>query len=510
MLLVPTLLALFFSYIPSKSYAEAAPCDTYQVNGGDQAFLMTLNTPLKWGDTVYTNNIYVSPKGTITFGAGDYTFWDYPPTPSISIGSYDYHAFPNSATGGWSPGWGYGNDLYVRYGSTATSICVDWKVMLWGQSTGNPVYIRMLAEVNPINYTWTPTYQVSANAPANARYGARYTYNGPIQPLSVQTITQPPAPSPTPSPTITPTPTPTETATPTPEPTPTETATPTPTPTETATPTPEPTPTETQTPNPDPVDPDPTQEPVVTPTDEPVEEVQEETPVEEEQILEPSSEPTPSEEIIPVEEQIDNAIEELLVNEEEISSEQLENITELLLENYEINEPMPVAELLEQLSDEQVLELLEQLDPNQDIEYRDGVILEAGVAIIFETLADPAALVGELFSDPGQVVEALGQLGADMTEEERETSQDVVVAAVVASQVATMAAVAAIPPSAPSSPSGSAPSGPSGPGSQPKNEFDAGSGGEARRKPKVKTKKKIKVKRKPKVKTKPKNNRRIK
>ena len=163
---------------------------------------------------------------------------------------------------------------------------------------------------------------------------------------------------------------------------------------------------------------------------------------------------------------------------------------------------------------EQVLELLEQLDPNQEIEYRDGVILEAGVAIVFEQLADPAALVGELFSDPSQTLEALGQLGADMTEEEREQSQDVVVAAVVASQVATMAAVAAIPPSAPSAPSGSGPSGsgPSGKGSDPqrRNEFDAGSGGEARRKPKVKPKKKIKVKRKIKVKTKPKNNRRIK
>jgi len=201
LLLLPSLLAALLVFAPSNSQAAAAPCDTYQVNGGDQAFLMNLNTPLKWGDTVYTNNIYVSPKGTITFGVGDYTFWTYPPTPSISIASYDYHAFPNSEIPGvWSPGWGYGNNLYVRYGSTATSICVDWKVLPWGQSTGNPVYIRMLAEVNPINYTWTPTYEVSANAPANARYGARYTQNGPIQPLSVQTITQPPVASPTPQP----------------------------------------------------------------------------------------------------------------------------------------------------------------------------------------------------------------------------------------------------------------------------------------------------------------------
>ena len=412
------LLALFFSFIPQTN-ANVAPCDTYQVNGGDQAFLMNLNTPLKWGETVYTNNIYVSPKGTITFGVGDYTFWTFPPNPSISIGSWDYHAFANTPGAQWDPGWGVGKDLYVRYGSTATSICVDWKVMVWGQTTGEPVYIRMLAEVNPINYTWTPTYQVSSNAPAGARYGARYTYNGQVFPLTVQTITEPPAPSPTPTPTETPS----------------ETPTPTPTPTETVGPSPEPTPTETQTPNPDPVDPGPTEEPVVIPTDEPEIEVPEEVQEEIEIILEPSLEPTPIEEIIAVEEEMDNAIEELLVNEEEITDEQLENIAELLIENYEIDEAMPVADLIEGLNDEQTLEFLEQLDENQIIEYREGVELEAGVAVVFEQLSDPGALLGEFVSDPGQVLEALGQLGADMTQEEREDSQSVVVATVIVGQL---------------------------------------------------------------------------
>ena len=206
------ILVFFMSWviIPSFSIpanAAAAPCDTYQVNGGDQSFLMNLNTPLEFGGTVYNGNVYVSPKGTITFGVGDHTFWDYPPSPSISIGSYDYHAFPNSEIPGqWSPGWGAGNDLYVRYGSTATSICVDWKVLPWGQTSGDPVYIRMLAEVNPVNYTWTPTYQVSSSAPAGARYGVRYTQNGEVFPLNIQTISQPPVASPTPSPTQAPAP----------------------------------------------------------------------------------------------------------------------------------------------------------------------------------------------------------------------------------------------------------------------------------------------------------------
>ena len=325
----------------------------------------------------------------------------------------------------WDPGWGVGKDLYVKYGSTATSICVDWKVMVWGQTTGDPVYIRMLAEVNPINYTWTPTYQVSSNAPGGARYGARYVQNGEVFPLSVQTITEPPAPSPTPTPIETPTPTPT--------PTPSETPTPTPTPTETVEPSPEPTPTQTQ--DPEPVDPGPDPTPVVIPTDEPEIELPEEVQEEIEIILEPSPEPTPIEEIIAVEEEMDNAIEELLVNEEEITDEQLENIAALLIENYEVDEAMPVSDLIEGLNDEQTLEFLEQLDENQIIEYREGVELEAGVAVVFEQLSDPAALLGEFVSDPGQVLEALGQLGADMTEEERGDSQQVVIATVIVSQI---------------------------------------------------------------------------
>jgi hypothetical protein len=288
--------------------------------------------------------------------------------------------------------------------------------------------------------------------------------------------------------------------TPTPTETPLESPTPTPTPTETVEPSPEPSPTETQIPNPDPIDPGPTEEPVVIPTDEPEIEVPEEVQEEIEIILEPSPEPTPIEEIIAVEEEMNNAIEELLVNEEEITDEQLENIAELLIENYEVDESMPVADLIEGLNDEQTLEFLEQLDENQIIEYREGVELEAGVAIVFEQLSDPAALVGELFSDPGQVAEALGQLGADMTEEEREDSQDVVVASVIATQ-AIGAAMAAIPPTS-SAPTGgtSSPSG-SGGGS---GGGDSGGGGESEGK-----NKKLKGKRKPKLKNR-RNTRRIK
>ena len=448
LLLLPSLLAALLVFKPTDSFANAAPCDTYQVNGGDEAFLMNLNTPLEWGGTVYTNNIYVSPKGTITFGVGDFTFWTFPPSPSISIGSWDYHAFANTPGAQWDPGWGVGKDLYVRYGSTATSICVDWKVMVWGQSSGNPVYIRMLAEVNPVNYTWTPTYQVSSNAPGGARYGARYVQNGQVFPLSVQTITQPPVPSPTPSPTATPTPT--ITPTPTPEPTPTETSSPSPTPVEpspTSTPTPTPTETPSSTPSPEPtqtqnpVEPNPNPEPVepepVAPSEEPEPEVTQEPELE----PEPSFSPEPT----PIEEPVD-----IVAEQEQIQQEALEEFNPEY--EYQLDEIIPAADLLEELNEEETLAFLEELDPNQPIEYVEGVIIEAGVAVVFEQLDNPAALLAEAFDNPGQVLEALGQLGADMTEEQREDSQQVVVATVIVSQVLGAMALTTTPPApAPSS-----------------------------------------------------------
>jgi hypothetical protein len=295
----------------------------------------------------------------------------------------------------------------------------------------------------------------------------------------------------------TPSPTPTPTETQTPEPTPTPTDTPSPTPTPTETPSPDPTPS----PTPDPVQADPNPQPTIEPepvvTEEP-EPVATEEP-QPEPVIEPSPEPTPLLEIIPVEEQVDNAIEELFVNDEPISDEQLSDLADLLQENYQVDEAMPVADLIEQLNDEQILEFLEQLDENQVIEYREGVELEAGVAVIFEQLSDPAALAGKLFSDPGQVAEALGQLGADMTEEEREDSQDVVVASVIATQ-AIGAAMAAIPPTS-SAPTGGT-SGPSGSGGSSGGGDAGGGDGDGK-------KKKLKVKRKPKLKNR-RNTRRIK
>jgi hypothetical protein len=420
-------------------------CDTYQVNGGDEAFLMNLNTPLEFGGTIYNGNVYVSPKGTVTFGQGDFTFWDYPQTPSISIASWDYHAF---ATG--THPWAAQNDLYVRYGSTETSICVDWKVLPWGQSSGNPVYIRLIAEVNPVNYTWTPTYQVSSTAPSGARYGVRYTQGGEVFPLNIQTITEPPppapvvppAPSPSPEPSPEPTPEePTPSPTPTPEPSPEE---PTPSPSPTPEPSPEPTtepspgpvvPVEPVVPPTNPVDPtpQPTQdpEPVVLPPAEPREPTPATQPTEELEELEPSFEPTPS--IIEPEENSITSVEEL---QEDISAEELMQVDFDQILATDLSEAQVEAII------EAALEIFETAKPGSE-EYEQAlkalfVAAQADDIVLDEALA-AIPLLGDVLGGATELINFLGNAGADMSPEVREDSEKVVVTAIVAVQAALAA-----------------------------------------------------------------------
>jgi hypothetical protein len=422
--------------------STTAVCDTYQVNGGDEAFLMNLNTPLEFGGTVYNGNVYVSPKGTMTFGQGDFTFWDYPQTPSISIASWDYHAF---ATG--THPWAAQNDLYVRYGSTATSICVDWKVLPWGQSSGNPVYIRLIAEVNPVNYTWTPTYQVSSTAPAGARYGVRYTQGGQVFPLNIQTITEPPAPAPEvpPAPEPSPEPTPEEptpSPTPTPEPSPEEpTPSPSPTPEPSPEPTPEPSPTpvvpvEPVVPPTSPVvpEPEPSQdpEPIVPPAIQPEEPEQVMPPIEEpEESVEPSPEPTPS--IIEPEEESITSAEELPVD---ISSEELLNIDLDQIEATDLSEAQVEALI------EAAVEVFETAEPGSE-EYNQALaalfLAASADDIVLDEALAAIPLLGDALGGAIELINFLGNAGADMSPQVREDSEKVVVTAIVAVQAALSA-----------------------------------------------------------------------
>jgi flagellar biosynthesis GTPase FlhF len=91
---------------------------------------------------------------------------------------------------------------------------------------------------------------------------------------------------------------------------------------------------------------------------------------------------------------------------------------------------------------------LQDLPPETPIEVRtdangNEVVISAEVAIDVELITDPAAFAGELLSNPGAALQALGSIGADMSTEERKESTEAVVATVVAAGAAINAAAGA-------------------------------------------------------------------
>ena len=88
------------------------------------------------------------------------------------------------------------------------------------------------------------------------------------------------------------------------------------------------------------------------------------------------------------------------------------------------------------------------LPPQTPVEVRtsesgEALVITAEVAANIELVTDAGALLEAAFTDPGAALEALGSIGADMTQGEREEATDMVVATVVAAGAAINAVGAA-------------------------------------------------------------------
>lgn len=385
-------------------------CNTYTYTGDDDsAFAANLPFTLSLGSTEYSN-VFVSTNGTLTFGNPDGTYWDYPQTPSVSVAGYDWVTF--------------GQGAYLSFGSTANTFCAEWSVRPYPQSTGELTQIRLVINRSDdggwhgevVTFGWTP---------ANLRRGIRFEQGQPVVPIAAAfdvnggvPIEVPPAPVPTsfidppvvPTPTLEPTPTSEPSQTATPEPTLTNTPMPTPEPIIEATQSPEPTPIAVVVPEPSVVVvvPEIAPEPVVEPT----------------LIapnLVPDSEPTVEELTQAV---IDDALADgvLTDNERELVADAL--IAEFL------GEPITFEALQESGLD------FEDLPPETPVTLENGVVLSAEVADALEIFDSGAEVLATILENPAKALKALVSIGEDMTPEERETSQNTVVAAVVVTQVA--------------------------------------------------------------------------
>ena len=66
------------------------------------------------------------------------------------------------------------------------------------------------------------------------------------------------------------------------------------------------------------------------------------------------------------------------------------------------------------------------------------IVITAEVADALELVENPSELVGAIFTDPAKALMAIGNIGADMSDTERQESQTVVVASVIVGAIASL------------------------------------------------------------------------
>jgi len=378
--------ALFL--FPFVARAEDVPAVTTIVtNGGDDvSYQIPLTVSVVYDGVTY-QNVYATTNSVITFGRADGTYWDYPLTPSISIESRDWWALPDRMP-----------DTHFIISVSDGGFQVDGAYRPYGMMSGEVTSIVITAQIQT-GGTVAYTYAVDGPLSGNERTGARLV-DGTVVTLEEAGVTQVEE-----APVLEPTPVEPEPVVPEPEPTPDPVVEPVP---DTTTPT---------VPNivivqppiiiPEPFIPPLVEETVAEEVQVPVEETPLPTP-------EPELEPEPEPEPIPVEPELEEPVQP------EPPIEELE-------------EPIVQAEDTD----------LELLAPETPVELSNGVVVTAEVAIAVQLLQDPAAMLQELFTNPAEVFTALGSVGADMTDEVREESEKVIIAAVIAGNIATTASISA-------------------------------------------------------------------
>jgi len=103
-----------------------------------------------------------------------------------------------------------------------------------------------------------------------------------------------------------------------------------------------------------------------------------------------------------------------------------------------VEEEPPVVEVIQASEVE-----LESLAPETPVQLDNGVVLEAGTVVALQLLESPAELIAAIFSNPAEVFTAISNIGADMSDEERTTSEQTIISSVIASQAAINAVGAA-------------------------------------------------------------------
>ena len=331
-------------------------------------------------DTAYPANL----PFTLKLGLTEYENVYVTSNGTLTFGNpdatfHDYPQTPSVSVAGYDlVTWGEG--AYVSFGSTENTLCVEWSIRPFPQSQGELTQIRLVINKYPSG-TWHGEVTTFGWLPNDLRRGIRYVQGEPVVTIAAAfdvgdggvPVEVPPAPVPTSFDEPPVIPTPEPTQTVEPEPVPSVV------PTLDPEPTPIPEPTQSESPSPQ-----PSVEPTIEPSPTPTVIVAEPTPSPSQESVVPVPVPSPTPTVTPTPE---------LVPEE-------------------TPEPQPTIAIAAPVSP--VEEFLAEVD----------IELPTYLEIIPGAVQIAAA------------AEAIMAIGSDMTPEEREESQGVVVAAVILGQLA--------------------------------------------------------------------------
>ena len=432
-----------------------APGDTPTVTvletcGGDDVSYSVPITATVTFDGRQFDSVYATTNSVITFGAPDGTYWQYPQTPSISLYSMDWVAYPRTCAAPCVRPWEHDDEHFV-ISSSDGGFQVDLTARpYWMQNAAEATNIIITAAINAngtvaISYAITgPTYTGQTRTGVTLNNGNVVT----LEQYGVVRVETPVVLTPTvvETPTVvveTPTVT-VDTSTSTVDSgsaiVDTQTSQ-----TDTSTaPAPQPVP---PTP-PAPVEPAPAIEPlppVVEPDPAP-EVVQPEDPEpapapapEEAPAPAPAPEPEPIPEVAPEPPSVESVVSDAMADGKLTDAEK-EIIADALIADALANGTAVTAEDIKDAG-----LTYADLPPETPVQVRtdahgNEVIITAEVADALTLVNNPADLVGAIFTNPAKALLALGSLGADMSTEEREQSTKAVVATVIAGGAAINAA----------------------------------------------------------------------
>lgn len=269
------------------SDGATATVTTLETCGGDDVSYQIPVTATITYDGQQFSTVYATTNSVITFGRPDNTYWQYPSTPSISVNSMDWVAYPTARPDEHfviqSSDGGFQVDMSARPYGAPTSVSPTSIIVTAAISTTGTVAISYV--INGPEYAGTRTGAVLNNGTVVTleQAGATRVEVAPTlaptpEPTPLPVPSQEPSPTPTPSvePSVSPEPVPTPSPEPSVVPSPSPTVEPSvePSPAPTPVPTPEPSvpsnlPSPSPSPTPIPVPIEPTPVPVVPPTVEP-------------------------------------------------------------------------------------------------------------------------------------------------------------------------------------------------------------------------------------------------